>query len=81
MAHLLQSIAGVRYIGDTRTSVVHDRWHENCEDCLVKELVKKGVAVGFDPDTLGQALTERFDYCDWCVDRSDPEPPTDRNAS
>jgi hypothetical protein len=68
-------LQGHRYVGDTDAMVVHDRWHEECEDCLMEEVLARGVAVGFGPDTLEQALWEGFEYCPYCIDRTDPEPP------
>jgi len=64
-----------RFIGDTATMTVHDTWHEECEGCLVDELVDSGRAVGFSPDTLDEALLEDFEPCEYCFDRSDPAPP------
>ncbi len=80
MAHRLTNINGSRFIGDAEQGVVHDRRHEECEDCLVQDLVDRGRAVGFRPDTLAQAFDEGYDYCDWCLDGSDPDPlPEERD--
>jgi hypothetical protein len=76
MAHRLTFIDGVRFVGDARRKVVHDRWHGECEDCILDDLLGQGHAVGFVPDQLSQALEEGYDYCDWCIDGSDPEPPS-----
>ncbi|MBD3368568.1 MAG: hypothetical protein GF405_10440 [Candidatus Eisenbacteria bacterium] len=81
MAHRLKDIDGVRYVGDAQRGIVHDRHHEECEDCLVENLVQRGAAVGFRPDTLAQAFDEGYDYCDWCLDGSDPDAPPKRSES
>jgi hypothetical protein len=64
-----------RYIGDRRSMIVHDSWHENAEDCLMEEIIARGDGVGFDPDELERAFWEGFDYCDHCFDRSSPKRP------
>ena len=74
--HAIEKLDGHRYVGATDTMIVHDRWHEDCEDCLMEELVRRGVAVGFAPDSLDQALWEDFEYCPYCFDKTDPPPPT-----
>jgi hypothetical protein len=79
MAHPLRNLDGRRYVGDRERQVVHDTWHDECEDCIIEDLVHRDRAVGFAPDTLGQAFEEGYDYCDWCVDGSDPEPKATRS--
>lgn len=64
-----------RFIGDTRAMIVHDRWHEDCEDCLMEEVIASGAAVEFEPDTLEQSLNEEFDCCEVCFGSKDPAPP------
>lgn len=71
----LRHLADERYVGDKSSMNVHDRWHGECEDCLMEDLIEKGVAVRFDPDSLDQAFMEGFDYCSSCIDRTDPAPP------
>jgi len=66
---------GQRYVGESDRAVVHDTWHPECEDCLVEDMVGRGVAVGFEPDDLEQALWEGFEYCEYCFDRASPVAP------
>lgn len=71
----LRSLDRRRYIGDSSSMTVHDRWHSECEDCLMEDLIQRGVAVSFEPDSLDQALAEGFEYCPACIDRTEPDPP------
>jgi len=64
-----------RFIGDTETMIVHDRWNAECEDCLLGVLIDKGTARGFNPDESDQAFWEEYDYCPHCFDRSEPLRP------
>jgi hypothetical protein len=64
-----------RYVGDTSTMTVHDRWHPECDDTLMKTLVRAGTAVAFEPDDLDQAFYEGFDYCSECFDKTEPLRP------
>ncbi len=75
MAVKLTELGTRRFIGDTETMVVHDRWNSNCEDCLLNLLVEKGTARGFNPDQSDQAFWEDYEYCPVCFDRSDPPQP------
>ena len=81
MAHRLKDLDGVRYVGDAQQGTVHDRHHEECEDCLMEDLVRRGDAVGFKPDALEQAFNEGYDYCDWCLDGSDPDAAPERREA
>ncbi len=76
MAVRLTDLGTRRFIGDTATMLVHDRWNSNCEDCLMDVLIEKGTARGFNPDQSDQAFWEDYEYCPHCFDRSDPEPPS-----
>ncbi|MBN2566013.1 MAG: hypothetical protein JXB46_09925 [Candidatus Eisenbacteria bacterium] len=71
----LQALGKRRFVGDSRTGEVHDRWHGECEDCLLEDLIGEGRAVGFEPDTLDGALSEGFDTCPYCMDRTEPPRP------
>jgi hypothetical protein len=71
----LEKLGKRRFIGDAETMEVHDRWHEECENCLMDEIVRKGAAVGFEPDTLDGALYEGFEPCNHCFDKTDPPRP------
>jgi hypothetical protein len=71
----LRGLGKRRFIGNSETKEVHDRWHEDCEDCLLEDLVDKGVAVGFNPDTLDGALYQDFEPCPHCFGRTDPPKP------
>jgi hypothetical protein len=75
MVRELRQLGKSRYIGDSRTKVVHDRWHADCQGCGVRDIVRDGHAVGFQPDTLDGALWEGYEYCEACIDQSEPEPP------
>lgn len=66
MAIVLTELGPHRFVGDSETMVVHDRLHEDCEDCLMEVLIEKGSAVYFEPDTRDQAFDEGYDYCDHC---------------
>jgi hypothetical protein len=63
----LSTIDGRRYIGDRERMIVHDTASVECERCLMEEVLDRGAAVGFEPDTLEQAFHEGFDYCDHCL--------------
>lgn len=64
-----------RFVGDSETMIVHDRWHSAAEDCLMEVLIEKGAARGFNPDQSDQAFWEDYEYCPHCFDRTDPTPP------
>lgn len=66
MALKLLALRDERFVGDSRTMVVHDRLSEDCEDCLMDPLIQQGIAVSFEPDTETQAFEEGYDYCDYC---------------
>ena len=76
MAVKLTELGTRRFIGDTETMLVHDRWNSNCEGCALEGLVENGTARGFNPDQSDQAFWEDYEYCPHCFDRTDPEPPT-----
>ena len=71
----LMSLGDRRYVGDIGTMLVHDRWHPDCEGCLPGFLISQGVAVGFEPDEIGQALEEGFECCSWCFNKTEPRRP------
>ena len=64
-----------RFIGDVEEMIVHDRWNPDCEGCFPELLVDRGVARGFEPDTLDRALWEGYEYCPDCFTRDEPRPP------
>lgn len=66
---------GQRYVGELDRAIVHDTWHCECEESLIEDMVRRGVAAGFEPDHFDQALSEGFEYCAHCFDRSEPLPP------
>ncbi|HYW68364.1 MAG TPA: hypothetical protein VE960_02060 [bacterium] len=76
MVYGLMRLGGVRYVGDTSTWLVHDRWHKDSQGCGLTEIVERGHAVGFKPDTLDAAFLESYDYCEACHDKTDPEQPS-----
>jgi hypothetical protein len=71
----LEAFGRRRFIGNLETREVHDRWHEDCEDCLLEGCLKNGQAVGFEPDALATALGDGFETCPICVDRTEPPRP------
>jgi regulator of replication initiation timing len=75
MVYKLETLGRQRYVGDVAQKIVHDRWNGGCDECVVEDLVQRGAAVGFEPDTLDSVFNEGFDYCDECFGRTDPEPP------
>ena len=75
MVNILKELGRRRYVGDSRTNVVHDRWHEDCEGCGLAAVVRSGHAVGFTPDTLDGALWAGYEYCEACHDRTEPSAP------
>jgi hypothetical protein len=64
-----------RYVGDRVSKLVHDRWHEDSQGCGIEDLIAGGTAVGFNPDTLEEALLSGFEYCEGCHDKSEPTGP------
>jgi hypothetical protein len=75
MEYRLMKLGRVRYVGDSSTKHVHDRWHPDSQGCGVREIVERGHAVGFEPDTLDGALLAGYEYCEGCHDRTEPRPP------
>jgi len=75
MAVKLTKLGTRRFIGDTATMLVHDRWNGNCEDCLLELLIQAGTARGFNPDASDQAFWEDYEYCPNCFDRTEPARP------
>jgi hypothetical protein len=55
-----------QYLGNRHTTEVHDLEKET-NDCQVDEIISAGHAVVFSPDTLGQAHSESYDNCAYCV--------------
>lgn len=66
MAHPIRSRTGVRFLGNRRTTEVHDLRNEQT-NCQINEILRAGNAVGFRPDTLQQARSEGYDNCAYCV--------------
>ncbi len=75
MAVQIRELGDRRYFGDEEKKIVHDRWHADCEDCLMDDILARGAAVGFEPDDLDQAFGEGYEYCEYCFDRRDPKRP------
>lgn len=72
----LVKLGRARYVGDSRNMLAHDRWHTDCQGCGVNDLVRRGHAVGFEPDTLDGALLAGYEYCEGCHDKTEPEAPS-----
>jgi hypothetical protein len=75
MVEEIKSLGRRRYVGDKVSKLVHDRWHPDCQGCGLRDILWRGDAVGFEPDTLDGALWEGYEYCEGCHDRTDPDPP------
>ena len=75
MVEQISSLKKRRYVGDAASKIVHDRWHPDCEGCGLSNIIRRGDAVGFEPDTLDGALNEGYEYCEACFDKEDPEAP------
>jgi hypothetical protein len=75
MVNELKELGRRRYVGDSRTNMAHDRWHEDCEGCGLDVVVRSGHAVGFEPDTLNGALWAGYEYCEGCHDKTEPSAP------
>jgi hypothetical protein len=73
--HRLQAFGRHRFVGNITSKEVHDRWHGDCEDCLLEGFLKDGQAVGFEPDTLDAALSHGFETCPHCFGRDEPSGP------
>lgn len=71
----LKELGQRRYVGDSSNNLVHDTWHADCEGCGLDEIVGRGDAVGFTPDTLDGALWAGYEYCEACHDRTEPPAP------
>ena len=75
MVKELKELGRRRYVGDSRTNLAHDRWHEDCEGCGLDAVVRSRHAVGFEPDTLDGALWAGYEYCEACHDKTEPSAP------
>ena len=72
----LMKLGRVRYVGDSRNKLAHDRWHQDSQGCGLDDLVRRGHAVGFEPDKLDGALLAGYEYCEACHDRTEPSTPS-----
>lgn len=75
MLYEIAKLGRIRYVGDRNSKTVHDRWHSDCQGCGLDEVVRRGDAVGFTPDSLDAALLEDYEYCEACIDTTEPSPP------
>lgn len=57
------------YLGNRNKREVHDLRLEKT-NCQVNEFIRAGHAVTFSPDTLGQARSEGYDNCHYCLGSS-----------
>jgi len=66
--------ADKRFLGNNNPShmEVHDLENEDTSPiaCQIDEFITARHAVVFNPDTLQQAYTERYDYCYYCIGAS-----------
>lgn len=62
---------GRRFVGNTDMDKreVHDLDNEQTSpnECQIDEIIRAGHARTFNPDTLEQAHTERYDNCAYCL--------------
>ena len=60
---------GKRYCGNTNKMEVHDLDYEDVSPsgCQIDEIIAAGHAKTFTPDTLGQARSEGYDNCSYCI--------------
>lgn len=60
-----------RYLGNNHPDHlhVHDLRNERA-NCQTSEIVAAGNAVIFSPDDLGQAQSEGYEGCTWCIGAS-----------
>jgi len=75
MVERISKLGDRRYVGDKANKIAHDRWHADSQGCGLGEIVRRGDAVGFEPDTLDGALWAGYEYCEACHDKSEPTPP------
>jgi len=63
-----------RFLGNSYPSrmEVHDLENEDASPtaCQIDEIITARHAVVFDPDTLQQAYSERYDNCAYCIGAS-----------
>ena len=57
---------GIRFLGNTNTTEVHDLWNEQ-RQCQIDEILSAGHAVGFIPDSLEEAHRNGYDNCAYCI--------------
>ena len=60
-----------RYLADVRSLVVHDCWTGGCTEDELLTIVRRGDAIGFEPDVLLSALESLFHCCPHCVSWDD----------
>ena len=60
-----------RYLADFESMFVHDRWTGECTEEELHAIVRRGDALGFEPDTLCSALEMLFKCCPRCVPGDD----------
>jgi hypothetical protein len=58
-----------QYLGNTNTLEVHNLNVET-DQCQVDEILNAGHSVIFIPDTLGQAHSDGYDNCAYCIGNS-----------
>jgi len=63
---------GRRFMGNTNEKEVHDLDNEQtgANECQIDEIIAAGHATTFNPDTLEQAHSEKYDNCAYCIGRS-----------
>ena len=66
MAFRIYSRGTRRYLGNENKKEVHDLQNEQTQ-CQIDEILAANHAVGFDPDTLGQAHKEGYDNGHYCI--------------
>jgi len=72
MSYPTSNRQGKRFLGNTNKMEVHDQTKEDTKPngCQIDEILRAGHGVGFIPDTLEQAHSERYDNCAKCIGQS-----------
>lgn len=72
MAYDTSTRTGKRFLGNKHKKEVHDQQREDtsASGCQIDEFLRAGHGVGFIPDSLAQARSERYDNCGKCIGRS-----------
>lgn len=67
MARPTHTKSAQRFLGDERVRVVHDLQNARGA-CEIEEVLDDGRGVRFEPDSLQQAVDERYTPCHRCAE-------------